>query len=115
MRRVSGHESDRALWSIVQHFRRSGGEKTKPIRPPSAETGNPRGSPISVNPASGPALGAAIIIILRTFVGIYTEYWTMILGIVLMLLIFFLPEGALGLFLRKTRPADRQEGIDAAG
>lgn len=58
----------------------------------------------------GPALGAAIIIILRTFVGIYTEYWTMILGIVLMLLIFFLPEGALGLFLRKAGPVDNQEG-----
>ena len=57
----------------------------------------------------GPALGAAIIIILRTFVGIYTEYWTMILGIVLMLLIFFLPEGALGLFLRKAGPVDNQE------
>lgn len=58
----------------------------------------------------GPALGAAIIIILRTFLGIYTEYWTLILGVVLMLVIFFLPEGALGLFLRQTGPADKQEG-----
>ena len=52
----------------------------------------------------GPALGAVIIIGLRTFVGIYTEYWTLILGIVLMLLIFFLPEGVLGLFLKKSAP-----------
>jgi len=28
------------------------------------------------------------MVTLRTFVGIYTEYWTLILGIVLMLLIF---------------------------
>jgi len=49
----------------------------------------------------GPMLGAVIIVFLRTFVGIYTEYWTMILGIVLMLLIFFLPEGVLSLFLKK--------------
>ncbi len=49
----------------------------------------------------GPMLGAAIIVILRTFVGIYTEYWTLVLGIVLMLLIFFLPEGVLGFALRK--------------
>ncbi|NIS70923.1 MAG: branched-chain amino acid ABC transporter permease, partial [Proteobacteria bacterium] len=42
---------------------------------------------------AGPILGAAIMIGLRTFVGIYTEYWTMILGIILILLIFFLPEG----------------------
>ena len=51
----------------------------------------------------GPMFGAAIIVILRTFVGIYTEYWTLVLGIVLMLLILFLPEGVLGLFLRKRR------------
>ena len=62
----------------------------------------------------GPALGATIIIVLRTFVGIYTEYWTLILGIVLMLLIFFLPEGVLGLFLRKSGSMDTKGGVDAA-
>jgi branched-chain amino acid transport system permease protein len=62
----------------------------------------------------GPALGATIIIVLRTFVGIYTEYWTLILGIVLMLLIFFLPEGVLGLFLRKSGSADTKGVVDAA-
>ncbi|OQX07941.1 MAG: branched-chain amino acid ABC transporter permease [Desulfobacteraceae bacterium IS3] len=49
----------------------------------------------------GPMLGAAVIITLRTVVGIYTEYWTLVLGIVLMLLILFLPEGVLGYFSRK--------------
>ena len=49
----------------------------------------------------GPMLGAAIIVLLRTFVGIYTEYWTIILGFVLMLLILFLPQGVLGYFLEK--------------
>ena len=34
----------------------------------------------------GPMLGGGIIVSLRTMVGIYTEYWTMILGIILMLL-----------------------------
>jgi branched-chain amino acid transport system permease protein len=47
----------------------------------------------------GPMLGAAIIVILRTVVGVYTEYWTMVLAIILMLLIFFLPQGVLGYFL----------------
>jgi branched-chain amino acid transport system permease protein len=46
----------------------------------------------------GPMLGAAIIVTLRTVVGVYTQYWTMVLAIVLMLLIFFLPEGVLGYF-----------------
>ncbi|TET84348.1 MAG: branched-chain amino acid ABC transporter permease, partial [Desulfobacteraceae bacterium] len=50
---------------------------------------------------AGPMLGAAIIVALRTFVGIFTEYWTLILGVVLILLIFFLPEGAVGYFLEK--------------
>jgi branched-chain amino acid transport system permease protein len=47
----------------------------------------------------GPMLGAAIMVTLRTVVGIYTEYWTLVLGIILMLLIFFLPEGVLGYFM----------------
>jgi branched-chain amino acid transport system permease protein len=44
----------------------------------------------------GPMLGAAMIVLLRTFVSTYTEYWTFALGIVLMLVILFLPEGVLG-------------------
>jgi branched-chain amino acid transport system permease protein len=50
---------------------------------------------------AGPILGAAIMVSLRTFVGIYTEYWTLILGIILILLIFFLPEGVWGYVLEK--------------
>jgi branched-chain amino acid transport system permease protein len=47
---------------------------------------------------AGPILGAAMIVSLRTFVGIVTEYWTLILGVLLILLIFFLPEGVMGYF-----------------
>jgi branched-chain amino acid transport system permease protein len=50
---------------------------------------------------AGPLLGAAIMVALRTFVGIYTEYWTLILGIILILLIFFLPEGVMGYAIKK--------------
>lgn len=53
---------------------------------------------------AGPILGAAITVGLRTFVGIYTEYWTLILGIILILLIFFLPEGVMGYFLEISKP-----------
>lgn len=48
----------------------------------------------------GPMIGAAIMVLLRTFVGIYTEYWTLVLGIVLMLLIFFMPEGVMGMMMK---------------
>ncbi len=44
----------------------------------------------------GPMLGAAIIVLLRTFVSTVTEYWAFVLGIVLLLVILFLPEGILG-------------------
>lgn len=51
----------------------------------------------------GPMLGAAIIVTLRTVVGVYTEYWTLVLAVILMLLIFFLPQGVLGYFLEVFR------------
>jgi branched-chain amino acid transport system permease protein len=57
---------------------------------------------------SGPMVGAAITVALRNFVGIYTEYWTMILGIMLILLIFFLPEGVMG-FIQEKMGSKRQE------
>ncbi|RLB07699.1 MAG: branched-chain amino acid ABC transporter permease [Deltaproteobacteria bacterium] len=57
---------------------------------------------------AGPILGAAIIVSLRTFVGIYTEYWTLVLGVILILLIFFLPEGVMGYFLGKFRPLAKE-------
>jgi branched-chain amino acid transport system permease protein len=52
----------------------------------------------------GPMLGGTIMVALRTFVGKYTEYWTLILGVILILLIFFLPEGVMGYFLEKFKP-----------
>lgn len=57
---------------------------------------------------AGPMLGAAIIVALRTFVGKYTQYWTLILGVILILLIFFLPEGVMGYFLERFKPRTRE-------
>jgi branched-chain amino acid transport system permease protein len=57
---------------------------------------------------AGPILGAAIIVALRTFVGIFTEYWTLILGIVLILIIFFLPEGVMGFFQGLFKPVMKE-------
>ena len=57
---------------------------------------------------AGPILGAAIMISLRTFVGIYTEYWTLVLGVILILLIFFLPEGVWGYILEKFSPKSKE-------
>jgi len=45
----------------------------------------------------GPALGAVIIIFLNNFVTAYFEYWSLILGTVLAILLFFFPNGILGI------------------
>jgi branched-chain amino acid transport system permease protein len=44
----------------------------------------------------GPMLGAALLVALRTFASTFTEYWALIQGILLVLVIIFLPEGVLG-------------------
>ncbi|RME47377.1 MAG: branched-chain amino acid ABC transporter permease [Chloroflexi bacterium] len=61
----------------------------------------------------GPVLGAAIMVALRTFVGRHTEYWTLILGVILILLIFFLPEGVMGFVTQKLKPRQKEvpEGV----
>jgi branched-chain amino acid transport system permease protein len=46
----------------------------------------------------GPLAGAALMQILRTFLGTFTIYWAFIQGIILMMIIFFLPNGVLGFF-----------------
>jgi branched-chain amino acid transport system permease protein len=62
----------------------------------------------------GPLLGACIIILLRTFVSGYTEYWTLMLGVILMLVIIFLPQGVLGYALKRFsggRKLERKGGM----
>ncbi len=56
---------------------------------------------------AGPILGAAIMVSLRTFIGTYTEYWTLIVGVILILLIFFLPEGVMGFLIDRFKGRGR--------
>ena len=44
----------------------------------------------------GSLLGAAIIVAVRTIASTYTVYWGLVLGIMFVLVIFFLPNGVLG-------------------
>lgn len=55
----------------------------------------------------GPVIGVVVVVLLRTFVGIYTEYWTLVLGVSAVLLILFLPGGVLGYFLERFKPRAR--------
>jgi branched-chain amino acid transport system permease protein len=53
----------------------------------------------------GPMLGASLIVALRTFVSTYTVYWALVLGIIFMLVIFFLPDGVLGWWENRMKSA----------
>lgn len=44
----------------------------------------------------GPMLGAGILVVLSMIVGTYTEYWLLVLGLLLLILVLFLPQGILG-------------------
>ncbi|EFK06016.1 amino acid or sugar ABC transport system, permease protein [delta proteobacterium NaphS2] len=46
----------------------------------------------------GPIFGAMVIVLLRTSISTFTVYWGLFLGIILMFIIFFLPDGVLGHF-----------------
>ncbi len=52
----------------------------------------------------GPMVGAAVIVLLRTYISGITVYWALVLGLIMMFVIFFLPNGVLGYldcFLKK--------------
>ncbi|MDP6404332.1 MAG: branched-chain amino acid ABC transporter permease [Alphaproteobacteria bacterium] len=48
----------------------------------------------------GPALGAAVLYTLQVSINQYTEYWPIVLGTVLLVIIMFLPDGIVGLVQR---------------
>jgi branched-chain amino acid transport system permease protein len=49
----------------------------------------------------GPAVGAAIMVLLNSFITSYTEYWGMFLGIILILIVLFFPKGVGGLMVEQ--------------
>jgi len=42
---------------------------------------------------AGPAIGAAIILLLKNYVSAYVERWNMLLGFVFVLIVVFMPDG----------------------
>jgi len=45
----------------------------------------------------GPAIGAAVLYLLDVFTNQFTEYWPTVLGVILLAILLFLPEGIVGL------------------
>jgi branched-chain amino acid transport system permease protein len=54
----------------------------------------------------GPFVGSSTLVLLRVFVSVYTQYWGLILGTILSLVIVFLPDGLLGFFVRRFKTGD---------
>ncbi|MFA6220900.1 MAG: branched-chain amino acid ABC transporter permease [Desulfomonilaceae bacterium] len=44
----------------------------------------------------GPFIGAAVIIIIQDVVGARTEYWSLIIGLIMMVMVLLLPKGLVG-------------------
>lgn len=44
----------------------------------------------------GPTLGAVAMVVLSTLIGVHTEYWLLVLGVILLALVLFMPTGVLG-------------------
>jgi branched-chain amino acid transport system permease protein len=51
----------------------------------------------------GPALGAVIMVLLNSFITSYTEYWGLFIGITLILIVLFSPQGVGGLINEQLR------------
>ena len=49
----------------------------------------------------GPVIGAAVIWLIKQGVSSYPQYWGAILGVILILILLFAPEGIAGYFAQK--------------
>lgn len=55
----------------------------------------------------GPAIGAAVIWMIKGTVSTYTEYWSLVLGIIFVVVVMFAPQGLGGYFIHFIRMINR--------
>jgi branched-chain amino acid transport system permease protein len=51
----------------------------------------------------GPVIGSAVYVVLQTVLTGYTEYWALILGVMVIAIVMLMPEGIAGFFDRARR------------
>lgn len=61
----------------------------------------------------GPIFGAAAIVVLATFIGVFTEYWLIVLGGILLGVVLFLPQGVIG-FIGEVWTRKQGKGVHGA-
>jgi branched-chain amino acid transport system permease protein len=54
----------------------------------------------------GPLVGSVVYTFLSAFVTGFTEYWPIVIGIIIIFIVLFLPGGILGMLQQQTRPAE---------
>jgi len=59
----------------------------------------------------GPTVGAAIMVLLNTYITSYTEYWGLVLGVVLILIVLFFPKGVGGLVFQQVERRRKRKGV----
>jgi branched-chain amino acid transport system permease protein len=52
----------------------------------------------------GPSVGAVAFVALREIIKVRTDYWPLVLGVVLLTLVLVLPGGIVGFVVEKARP-----------
>jgi len=53
-----------------------------------------------INQFFGPFVGATVIILIEDLVGAHTEYWSLIIGIIIMVIVLVFPKGVVGEAMR---------------
>ena len=51
----------------------------------------------------GPFIGSTVIVLVEDIVGAYTEYWSFIIGIIMLTIVLLFPKGILGEFAKLKR------------
>ena len=58
----------------------------------------------------GPTVGAAVMVLLNSYITSYTEYWAFFLGLTLILIVLFFPKGVGGLVVDQYQTLSNRKG-----
>jgi branched-chain amino acid transport system permease protein len=59
---------------------------------------------------AGPVAGAAVFIVLNSYLVAWTEKWALVLGLILLVMVLLLPGGVVGFINEKARGAFAKRG-----
>jgi branched-chain amino acid transport system permease protein len=63
----------------------------------------------------GGVMGAAVMLVLEEFLRLYTDYWHLPLGVLLLVIVLFAPRGLAGVFSGRTSKDKARTPSEATG